>query len=64
MNRREMEITIDRNGKVQIRVLGAKGASCVDFTKWLEDELGEVQSRELTSDYYEGQAGVETEVSG
>lgn len=64
MNRREMEITIDRGGNVKVRVIGMKGKACVDFTKWLEEGLGEVESRELTADYYEGQAGIETSVTG
>ncbi len=33
---------------------GVKGTTCVDETKFLEDALGgEVESRELTPEYYE-----------
>ena len=64
MNRREMEITIDRDGNVKVRVRGVKGAECVEFTKWLEEGLGEVEKRELTPDYYEGQAGIDTSIRG
>ncbi|MGZ3441859.1 MAG: DUF2997 domain-containing protein [Polyangia bacterium] len=36
-----------------------KGASCTDETKFLEEALGNtIESRELTSEYYEQPTGV------
>jgi hypothetical protein len=52
--RKELEITITPDGAVSVRVKCVKGQSCVDESKFLEDALGgAVQSRELTSEYYE-----------
>lgn len=60
-DRKELEITIDADGNVQVLVKCVKGQSCVDKTKFLEDALGNaVESRELTSEYYEQPAGAQT----
>lgn len=56
----EMTVTIGPDGNVEIAVNGVKGKSCVDFTKWLEDELGVVKNRTTTSEYYQTQV-VETD---
>jgi hypothetical protein len=54
MNKKELEITINPDGTVSVHVKCIKGQSCVDETKFLEDALGsKVESRELTSEYYE-----------
>ena len=52
--RKELEISIDADGNVSVKVKCVKGQSCVDETKFLEDALGStVESRDLTSEYYE-----------
>ena len=52
--KKELEITIGPDGEVQVLVKCIKGGSCVDETKFLEEALGgKVESRELTSEYYE-----------
>lgn len=53
MTMQELEITIDTEGRVLIHVSGAKGEECLALTKNLENALGDVQERSLTSDYYE-----------
>ena len=54
MNKKELEITINPDGSVSVQVKCIKGQSCVDETKFLEEALGgKVESRELTSEYYE-----------
>lgn len=53
MDKEELEITIDANGKVNIKVAGAKGGKCLDITKPIEEALGEVKVREMTPEYYE-----------
>ena len=57
-----MVITIGPDGEVQIKVEGVAGDSCMDFTKWLEDELGEVTDRQFTSEYYQEEESVTTVV--
>jgi hypothetical protein len=54
MDMQEIEVAIDPEGKVMLKVKGAKGKMCLELTKPLEDALGaEVESRSYTSEYYE-----------
>jgi hypothetical protein len=53
MKKREMQITIGKDGAVNIEVKGVGGADCLDFSKFLEEELGEVIARERTTEYYQ-----------
>lgn len=56
----ELEITIDAEGNVSIKVVGGDGSTCVELTKELEEALGLVDKRTFTAEYYEEQ--VETDV--
>jgi DUF2997 family protein len=57
--KKELEITIGPDGEVQVLVKCIKGQSCVEETKFLEEALGNtIESRELTSEYYEQSQGV------
>ena len=51
-DKQEMEITIGKDGKVQIHVQGVDGISCMELTKDLEEALGVVTAREKTGDYF------------
>ena len=63
--KRDIIISIGPDGEVKIEVAGVAGSSCVDFTKFLEDELGDVTERVHTSEYYqEEEQVVETIASG
>jgi hypothetical protein len=53
MDKEELEIIIDANGQVSIKVAGAKGGKCLDITKPIEEALGDVKVREMTPEYYE-----------
>ena len=54
MGLEEIEVFIDKDGKVRIEVRGLKGMSCLDLTKDLEEALGgKVEEREMTPDAYE-----------
>jgi hypothetical protein len=56
--RKELEITIGPDGKVSVKVKCVAGQSCVDETKFLENALGgEIESRELTEEYYQQPVG-------
>ena len=48
----DLDIQIGPDGKVVFHVEGVPGAKCLDITKELEEELGEVLNREYTSEYY------------
>jgi hypothetical protein len=58
MEIQEIEVTIGKNGQVQIHVRGAKGKKCLDLTRELEQALGAaVVDREMTSESLEDGSG-------
>lgn len=51
----EIEITISKDGKVQVHVRGVPGKTCLDLTRPLELALGEeILSREMTPESLDG----------
>ena len=49
MDLQEMEVTIDKNGQVQLHVRGVEGLACLELTQSLESALGgQVILREMT----------------
>lgn len=60
--KRDIVITIGPDGGVDIKVEGVPGGDCVDFTKFLEEELGDVTHREFTSEYYQVEEEAQIEV--
>lgn len=46
-------ITISRQGQTEIHVVEAKGEECTEMTANLEEKLGDVADRKLSSEYYE-----------
>jgi hypothetical protein len=53
MEPEEMEITIDREGRIQVKVNGAHGADCLAITRNLEEVAGTVEERAYLPAYYE-----------
>jgi len=53
MEMQEMEIMIDNEGRIQVKVNGAHGADCLALTKNLEDAAGVVEERIYLPAYYE-----------
>lgn len=51
--KRDILITIGPDGDVQLEVEGAAGKECLDLTRFLEEELGDVTDRQFTSAYYQ-----------
>lgn len=49
----ELEISISNTGEVTINVIGAKGKSCIDMTKKLEESLGIIKSFERKSEFFQ-----------
>jgi hypothetical protein len=60
--KREMEIEIGRDGKVNIKVKGVQGTECLEFSQFLEEALGETVEQEVTSEYYQVPASTETTI--
>jgi hypothetical protein len=53
MEMQELEIIIDNEGRIQVKVTGAHGAGCLEITKNLEQAAGDVENREFLPAYYE-----------
>jgi len=53
MEMQELEITIDREGRVQVAVRGVKGEGCTGITKNIENAVGTVEDRHYIAEYYE-----------
>lgn len=53
MEMQELEITIDKEGRVQVAARGVKGEGCRGLTKNIENAVGTVEEREYTAEYYE-----------
>ncbi|RMG16398.1 MAG: DUF2997 domain-containing protein [Planctomycetota bacterium] len=58
----ELEIKIDKDGNVTLRVIDGDGERCIELTKELEEALGLVVDRRLTAEYYEQSEQVEGQV--
>lgn len=53
MEMQELEITIDKEGRVQVAARGIRGDGCLSVTKNIENAVGVVEGREYTGEYYE-----------
>ena len=62
MAREELEIEISPSGKVTARTIGIKGTRCLDVAEFLAKIVGRVESRELTSEYYEAAEQVQQHI--
>lgn len=56
MGIKKVRIRIGLDGRTQFKVEGGQGADCIDFTRALEQAVGNVEKRELTADYHEAAA--------
>ncbi len=53
MEPEEMEISIDKEGRITVKVHGARGTSCLALTRDLENAVGVVEQRKHTAEFYE-----------
>ncbi|MCL5037071.1 MAG: DUF2997 domain-containing protein [Chloroflexi bacterium] len=49
----EIEITISPDGTIHGHTMGIKGKECMEVVKRLAKEVGTVESKRFTSEYYE-----------
>ncbi len=59
MAQQELEIEISAGGQVTVRTIGIKGPGCVDAAELVARIIGEVESKQLTSEYYEAATEVQ-----
>jgi len=53
MEMQELEITIDREGRVNVAVRGIQGEGCLLLTRNIENAVGIVEERTCLSEFYE-----------
>ena len=59
MEMQEVDVFIDKDGRVRLEVRGVKGPSCLDLTKGLEEALGgQVEDRQMTPESQEVEQGM------
>lgn len=59
MPQREFDITIAPDGQVELHVKGFKGRRCLEAIKLFEQIVGEMQSQQQTSEFYEPEEQVQ-----
>ncbi len=62
MSQREFDITIGKNGEVELHVKGFKGRACMEVVKLFEEIVGEMKSQQQTSEFYEPEERVQYRV--
>lgn len=50
---KKMRIIIGTDGQTRVKVEGAVGSECLDFTRAFEEAIGGVVKRELTEAFHE-----------
>lgn len=58
--RHELEIVIDKHGRVTVEVKGAKGPSCLEYEQLFAKNVGRVKRQRLTQEYYEPPSSART----
>ncbi|MCL6499912.1 MAG: DUF2997 domain-containing protein [Firmicutes bacterium] len=51
--KRDIEVSISPDGRVQVHVKGMPGKQCLKVRQLLEEVLGPLESQRLTSEYYD-----------
>ena len=58
MAQEELEIEISPSGKVTVRTIGIKGPKCVEAAELVARIIGNIESRQLTTEYHEAETEV------
>lgn len=53
MEQHDLEITIGKDGEVELFVKGAKGKGCLKYADFFVSIVGKVKAQRLTGEYYE-----------
>lgn len=49
----EIELYISEEGEIKVHIKGIKGAGCLKVLDALNNHIGSVKDKELTSEYYQ-----------
>jgi hypothetical protein len=55
MSQEEIEIEVDKMGRVTIRTRGIKGERCLKVAQAVAEIIGTEESRTMTSEFYEAE---------
>ena len=58
----ELEIEILPDGETKVHIKGVKGKKCVEYTDALKKLVGPVKSQKLTSEYYEPETHIKSDI--
>lgn len=61
-DKHDLNITISETGEIEVKVEGINGPKCIELTKELEDQLGDIISKEKTSSYYKQEENINTDI--
>jgi len=53
MAQQEIIMEIAPDGTITMKIRGVKGKQCIEITKALEEALGIIKERRLTTEYYQ-----------
>lgn len=62
MPQREFDITIGKDGSVELHVNGYKGKGCLEALKIFEQIVGELRSEQKTAEFYEPEEQVRNNI--
>ena len=62
MKQREFTVIIAPDGTVEVHVRGFKGRGCLEVARWFEEVVGQLQSQQLTSEYYDPEESVRYQI--
>jgi len=62
VQRPELEIVIDRTGRITLEVRGAPGPRCLAYADLVREIIGREDERELTAEYYAPDGKVQIDV--
>jgi hypothetical protein len=63
MEPHDLEIEIDKHGRVRVKTSGVKGKSCLEYIKLVQQIVGSPQSQELTAEFYEPDSKVQIDAA-
>ena len=62
MAQEEIEIEVDKHGRVTIKTIGIKGKRCLEVAEALAEIIGKVEQRTMTSEFYENEVHVQNRI--
>ena len=62
MAQEEIEIEVDKHGRVTIKTIGIMGKRCLEVAEALAEIIGKEEQRTMTSEFYENEVHVQNRI--